>query len=142
MKHILFPLLAAVSLSGCATIMEGTTQSVTVATTPPGAHCTIDREGGRIGEIATTPGSLQLNKSGKDLSITCVKAGYQTATIAQSPDFSGTTFGNIIIGGGIGAIADAASGANYKYPTQVNVALAPDGLPAPPLASSTLSPPR
>jgi hypothetical protein len=138
MKNFLFPLVGAVALSGCATIMEGTTQSITIATTPPGAHCTVDREGARVGEIGVTPGSIQLNKSGKDLSVTCSKAGFQTATIAQSPDFSGTTFGNIIIGGGIGAIADAASGANYKYPAQINVALAPGVMPTPvqPLASN------
>jgi hypothetical protein len=104
--------------------MEGTAESVTIATTPPGTHFTIDREGARIGEISSTPGSIQLSKSGKDLAVTCSKTGYQTATIVQSPDFSGTTFGNIIIGGGIGAIADAASGANYKYPTPINVTLA------------------
>jgi hypothetical protein len=58
------------------------------------------------------------------LSVTCSKDGYQTATIAQSPSFAGTTFGNILIGGGVGAIADAASGANYYYPNQVVLALA------------------
>jgi uncharacterized protein YceK len=124
MKTLISALALALGLSGCATIMEGTTQSVTITTAPPGAHCTIDREGARVGEVSATPGSIQLNKSGKDLAVTCTKAGYQTATIVQSPDFSGTTFGNIIIGGGIGAIADAASGANYKYPTPINVALA------------------
>jgi hydroxypyruvate isomerase len=33
----------------------------------------------------------------------------------------------MVVGGGIGAIADAASGANYKYPTTINVTLAAQG---------------
>jgi hypothetical protein len=61
--------------------------------------------------------------------VTCSKDGYQTATVAQSPDFQGTTFANILLGGGIGAVADAASGANYEYPKQVVLNLAPNAAP-------------
>lgn len=121
-------------LGACATIMEGTTQSVQITTTPPGAHCSIAREGAPLGEIASTPGSVQVSKSKNDLAVTCSLPGYQTATIAQSPSFSGTTFGNIVVGGGIGAIADAASGANYYYPSQVVMTLAATGPVAAPLA--------
>jgi hypothetical protein len=64
-----------------------------------------------------------MDKSKNDLTVTCTKQGYQPATISQSPRFQGTTFGNIILGGGIGAIVDAASGANYEYPAQVNLSL-------------------
>jgi len=94
-------------------------------TTPPGARCFVDREGGRLGEIGSTPGSIRLDRSKNDIVVTCAAPGYQTATVVQSPNFSGTTFGNIIVGGGIGAIADAASGANYSYPNQVILQLAP-----------------
>jgi hypothetical protein len=75
--------------------------------------------------------SIHIDKSKNDLTITCTKQGYQTATISQSPKFQGTTFGNIIAGGIIGAVVDASSGANYEYPAQVNVTLAPvDAAPA------------
>src|SRR5207302_7076201 len=120
-----------ISLAGCATIMEGTSQSVQITTTPPGARCFIDREGARLGEVGSTPGSIRLDKSKNDIVVTCAKEGFQPATVAQSPSFSGTTFGNIIVGGGIGAIADAASGANYYYPNQVVLTLAPAGPVAP-----------
>ena len=122
---------ATVAVAGCATIFEGTSQSVQVSTTPPGARCFVDREGARLGEVGSTPGSIRLDKSKNDIVVTCSKEGYQTATIAQSPSFSGTTFGNIIVGGGIGAIADAASGANYQYPTQVLLTLAANAPAAP-----------
>jgi hypothetical protein len=107
--------VAVIVTAGCATIMEGTSQSVQITTMPPGARCFVDREGARLGEVGSTPGSIRLDKSKSDVAVTCSKAGYETATVAQSPNFQGTTFGNILIGGGVGAIADAASGANYQF---------------------------
>jgi hypothetical protein len=134
MAHSRLALIASacLAITGCATILEGTSQSVQITTTPPGARCLVDREGARLGEVGSTPGSIRLDKSKNDIAVTCSKDGYQTATIAQSPDFQGTTFGNILIGGGVGAIADAASGANYEYPKQVTLALAPMAAPPPP----------
>jgi len=139
--------LTALSLGGCATVMEGTGQSVAVATNPPGATCSIDREGVRLGQVASTPGSIHIDKSGKDLQVSCSKDGYRPATIAQSPHFTGTTFGNILIGGGIGAIVDASTGANYEYPAQISMDLVPlHPAPGAPIASvmpqSAFSPPR
>lgn len=62
--------------------------------------------------------------------MTCSLAGYQTAAVTRSPKFVGTTFGNIVLGGGIGAIVDASTGANYEYPGDITLALAPNA-PAP-----------
>lgn len=125
----LIALLFVAMLPGCATIMEGTSQSVSVATEPAGANCTIDRAGTRIGQVNPTPGSVHLDKSKNDLSITCAHEGYQTATVVESPKFQATTFGNIIVGGVVGAVVDAASGANFAYPAQITIPMAP--LPRP-----------
>jgi hypothetical protein len=119
-------LLGLLLLPGCATIFEGTSQSVAISTDPPGADCTIDRAGSRIGQVNPTPGSIHIDKSKNDLSVSCKHAGYQIATVAQSPKFQATTFGNILIGGIVGVIVDAASGANFEYPTDVRINLAPD----------------
>jgi hypothetical protein len=117
--------MMVLALGGCATIVEGTGQSIQISTSPPGAACTVDREGGRLGEIASTPGSLRVDKSKNDLLVTCTKAGFVTATVSNSPRFVGTTFGNILLGGVGGIIVDAASGANFAYPDQVMLQLAP-----------------
>jgi hypothetical protein len=118
-----------------ATIVNGSSQTVTVSTTPPGATCTVDRVGARIGAVAQTPGSVRLDKSKNDLSVTCSKPGFQTATVSKAPSFGGATFGNIIAGGVIGVVVDAASGANYEYPGDIRLDLAADALPTlPPLA--------
>jgi hypothetical protein len=126
--------IATLSAVGCATIMEGTGQSIAISTTPAGATCTVSREGGTLGQIASTPGSIRVDKSKNDIAVACSKSGYQTATITHSPHFVGTTFGNIALGGGTGAVVDASTGANYEYPAQINVELAPLS-PAAPVAA-------
>ena len=118
-------LLFVVMLPGCATIVEGSGQSVTFNTTPPGASCAVDRKNERLGTVAPTPGALKIEKSRNELMVTCSKEGYQTASARTDPRFVGTTFFNFIIGGGVGFIVDAASGANFKYPNEVGMNLVP-----------------
>jgi hypothetical protein len=123
-------------LSGCATIVNGSTQPVAVSTNPPGANCDVSRMGSHIGSVPLTPGSVTIDKSKNDLSVTCTKDGFVTANTLQPASFGGATFGNILLGGFIGAAVDAASGANYTY-HDVNMALSPDPafmLATPPVA--------
>ena len=44
--------------SGCATIVEGTDQTVTIMTDPTGATCRLERDGSTIGIVNATPGSV------------------------------------------------------------------------------------
>jgi hypothetical protein len=125
-------------LGACATLVNGTTQTVTVSTTPAAASCTLDRMGARVGAISATPGSVRLDKSKNDLAVTCSKDGFQTATVNHAPSFSGATFGNIIAGGVVGVIVDAASGANYSYPDDIRMDMAANpGASLPPIASAS-----
>ena len=86
------------------------------------------------GAVAMTPGDVRLQRSSKDLVITCAKEGYQTATVQQEPKFSGVTFGNFVLGGPVGFVVDAASGASFYYPSEVKLGLAPNPAFSPPLA--------
>ena len=129
-----FLIAGSLMLSGCATIVNGSTQSVTVSTDPPGASCKLSRQDETLGAVPMTPGSVQVSKSKNDMVVTCEKPGYQTAVVSKSPSFGGATFGNILLGGGVGAIVDAASGANYTYPSEVHGAIAP--VQAAPLATA------
>jgi len=80
---------------------------------------------------------VHIDKSKNDLSVTCDKEGFKSASIVQSPTFSGATFGNIIAGGVIGVIVDAASGANYTYPADIRLDMAANPVPTlPPIALS------
>lgn len=124
------------ALSGCATIVDGTSESVSVSTTPAeGATCTLTNSEGTW--YLTTPGSVQVHKTKNDMSVTCNKDGYQPGRQTAVAHFGGATFGNIVAGGIIGAGIDAASGANYSYDTPIIVPLGPPGTaptpaPAPP----------
>ncbi len=129
-------LCLAVLLPGCATIMEGTGQTVSINTDPSGALCRVSRNGATLGEISSTPGSVRVDKSKNDISVSCSKDGYKTATISQSPSFNGSTFGNILLGGIVGAGVDAATGANYNYPGTLHIPLSAD----PALASKPAAP--
>lgn len=117
-------LAAALSVGGCASIVEGTTQSVAV-TTPPidGAKCVLTSSEGTY--YVTTPGNAIVHKTKHDLTVVCSKEGYNEARATIASHFNGATFGNVIAGGLIGAGVDAATGANYNFPDQVVVPMTP-----------------
>ena len=109
-------------ISGCATVVNGTTQSVAISTTPEqGSACTLTNVIGTYS--ATTPAVVIVRRTKNDLIATCTKEGYEAGISTAPAIFGGATFGNIIIGGGLGAIADAASGANYSYQTPLIIPL-------------------
>src|SRR5579864_5337474 len=112
----IYPLAAlaalGVALSGCATIIEGTTQSVSVNTTPEqGAQCTLMNSEGTW--YLTSPGSTTVHKTKTDLDVTCTKPGFGPGHVVATSHFGATTAANVLAGGVIGVGVDAASGANY-----------------------------
>lgn len=63
--------------------------------------------------------------------LTCEKKGFKTTTHSFDETIVGATFGNIILGGGVGLLVDAASGAAQEYPSLVHVVMQPeDSAPA------------
>jgi hypothetical protein len=121
----LLPAAGLLLLAGCASIVEGSDQTITVSTNPPEADCAPVREGNVIGRVNPTPGSVVIEKTKHDITITCTKSGYQEATYFNKSDIEGATFGNIVLGGGIGWAIDSASGADNKYESPVNITLVP-----------------
>src|SRR4051812_12952208 len=111
--------------SGCATIIEGTTQSVSVNTDPvQRAQCTLNNSQGTW--YITSPGSVVVHKTKTDLTVTCSKEGYVTKRIVATSHFKGTTAGNVVfgvVGAPVGAGVDAASGANFYYESPLIVPL-------------------
>jgi len=113
-------------LVGCATIVEGASQVVRIETDPPGASCSILRDGLVVSSIPSTPATISLFKDNGELSLQCNKPGYLDVESKQSAEFSGMTFGNILFGGLIGVAIDAGSGATHKYPAMVMLTLIPE----------------
>ena len=133
--------LAAVCLSGCASVIEGTSQEILVNTNPAGANCALEREGNIIARVQQTPGGATIKKTKHDITIRCSKDGYQEATYLNHSGAAGATFGNIVLGGGIGWAVDSASGADNKYESPVNISLVPGATaPGSKPASATIVP--
>jgi len=111
--------------SGCASITGSPNQSVSVQTREQtgaevvGASCELTNDVGKW--FVTTPGSVGIHKSNKDLQVSCKKSGFEPGRAAVVSDTKGAIFGNIIFGGGVGAIIDHNSGAAYEYPTVIDI---------------------
>lgn len=109
-------------VSGCATVTRGTTQPVTVNTSPEqGAQCALINSEGTW--YLSTPGTAVVHKTQGDLDITCNKHGYAPGHLTAVSHFTMATAGNVIVGGVVGVGVDAVSGANYYYDSPVYVAL-------------------
>jgi hypothetical protein len=122
MKRLTLPALALLSLqlAGCATITGDTAQSIRVETVAldgtevSNAECELANEYGSY--RLKTPGQVMVRRSSSDLNVTCRKEGLPDAQARAVSRANGGMFGNIIFGGGIGAIIDHSKGTGYSYP--------------------------
>ena len=124
--HVVLVLVCAMSLAACATIVNGTTQSVSVVTPPvEGAECELTNSEGTW--FLKSPGEAKVHKTKNDLKIVCRKDGFQEASTTLELRFVADTAGNIIFGAGIliAAPIDALTGANYEYPTLTAIPMVP-----------------
>lgn len=126
MRNILFLAACALALAACATIVKGTTQTVSVNTPGvPGSMCTLSSPG--IGtKYVQTPGSITLEKSKDNITVRCTKECYIDGIGVIASNFQALTAGNIIVGGVIGLGVDAASGAMNEYAPDIQVMMQPD----------------
>jgi hypothetical protein len=123
---------ATSSLAGCGTITQGTSQNITITSSPPGGHCELTRKGEHVATLDRTPGTVKVDKTKNDILLTCSMAGFQDASANLESGYGAGTFGNIILGGGIGWAIDSATGADNNYPSSAQVQFIPAGMVAPP----------
>ena len=120
-------LCAASLLAACASMTTGTSQSLSVETTPvAGASCRLANDKGSW-QVSSTPGAVTVSRSYSPLTVTCEKPGHSQGVIAVESRTKATAFGNVLAGGLIGAAVDMGSGAAYDYPALVTVPLVKDG---------------
>ena len=121
----------AVSLVGCASVMNGSDSAVTIASEPAGASFEVRDATGRMVHSGTTPNTVTLQNGagyfkGAEYSVLVKKDGYAPQTTTIKPSISGWYFGNILLGGLIGMFAvDPVTGAMFKQPETSHTALAP-----------------
>jgi hypothetical protein len=124
LKSIAALAFAGAALSGCASIVEGTTQIIAVTSVPQdGAKCVLTSSEGTY--YVTTPGNATVHKTKHNLDVVCKLDGFKDLHGVIESHFNGATAGNIIAGGIIGVGIDAATGANYNYPTKFEVTMEP-----------------
>jgi len=116
----------AVFSTGCATIVEGTTQTITVDVVPPSGTCQVSRQGEYLGTSTPARRAVSVSKSQYDLMFTCSAPGYATKTESLSSSMAAATvvsFFMLDLG-----IVDAATGAWKKYPERAVVVLHKDNV--------------
>lgn len=144
MRQVWFVVLSATLLTGCAAVVEGLRQDITVTTTPDGASCALNRAGAPIATISSTPATVNVRKTRDDIEVVCELDGYLKTVRIDESGTAAVVFGNILLGGVIGLVVDVSTGASNKYDSALEIALAPDlSLPAPlpVVASAPLAPP-
>lgn len=121
--------IATVLLTGCASVVNGQQQSVSVTTQSKdaevqGAKCSLSNDKGTW--YLTSPGSVSVHRSYNELKVSCAMAGQPVGSTAAKSSTTGAVFGNILAGGVIGAGIDVATGAAYSYPNLIPVTLGQD----------------
>lgn len=117
-------LVAVFLFTQCASIVHGSKQAVDFTSQPSGARITIDGK-----EYGVTPQSISLERVGrlkgeapgkKEYSVKIELDGYLPYEMKLKREVDGWFFGNLLLGGVIGMVIDAADGAMYKLnPNQV-----------------------
>lgn len=120
---VVLALVATLGSVGCSTITQSESQPVSLTATYEGkaieANCQLKNDKGSWESKA--PANVSVRKSNEDLEVTCKKEGMPDGLLKAISRAAGSMFGNIIFGGGIGAIIDHNKGTAYDYPDQLPV---------------------
>lgn len=119
----------ALGLSGCASIIAGSTQPVTIKSVPDGAAVTVTNRAGEKVHSGSTPITVTLNRGAgyfksETYTIVMTKDGFDRKEVTITGTVNGWYIGNILFGGLIGMLAvDPATGAMYSFPENVSATL-------------------
>ncbi len=115
----------ALALGGCASIVNETTHPMKVETLTEsgqavtGAECKMTND---YGSVSFKSGdTAQARRSSKDMDVTCTHPENKSAIGRLISRANAGLAGNILIGGGIGAIIDHNRGTAYTYPTWIQM---------------------
>jgi hypothetical protein len=131
------------TLGGCASVTRGTTENISISSTPAGAEATIS--GLDNPTACVTPCAITAKRSA-DISITFAKPGFESEIVTLTKEVPATGAagfaGNVLAGGLVGMGVDAVTGAAQDHkPNPVIVTLKPIGQMAPPSAARSRAKP-
>jgi hypothetical protein len=126
----------AAALGGCASVTRGTTENISITSTPAGAEATIT--GLDVPTACMTPCAIVAKRSA-DITVSLAKEGYEPEIVTLTKEVPATGAagfaGNVLAGGLIGMGVDAATGAAQDHkPNPLIVTLKPSKPVAPPRA--------
>lgn len=117
---------AATLATGCATVTHGSSQEIAVTTDPEGASCELRREDKLLGTVTPTPGALKIGKAAAPIEVECTMPGHLAARQTLTPHLQQAMFDNFYVGGIVGMLVDAGSGAASAYQATVTLRLHPE----------------
>lgn len=118
-------LVTCVVGTGCASVMNENTHPMTIETKTvtgqmvAGADCRLTND--RASASVKSGATASIRRSSEDLDIVCQHPQYQVASARAISRANAGMFGNILVGGGIGAVIDHNQGTAYTYPTWVQL---------------------
>jgi hypothetical protein len=147
-------LMSVMLVTGCATITGTETQSLSLQALDAKGEAVADTECKLTNDKGTwrakPPTTTTVTRSAEDLLVQCDAEGEQTGTVRAVSRANSGLFGNIIFGGGVGAIIDHTKGTAYDYPSIIRVVFGmtkvvdklEDPGTAPSMPSTPLTPPQ
>ena len=117
-------LASALCMAGCATVTRGTSEEMQITSEPSGAQASTS-----TGFVCTTPCTFIVSRK-DEFVVKFEEAGYRPQEIPVKTQIAGAGAagfaGNIVAGGIVGMVADAATGATLEHvPNPVHADLAP-----------------
>lgn len=109
MKKIALIISIGLLITGCASIVSGTRQQISIHSNVNGALVTLN--GASLG---LTPLTAEIKKA-KNQTLVIKKDGYITQELKLITKLNLAFWGNILIGGTIGSSTDSSTGAWYEY---------------------------
>jgi hypothetical protein len=134
MKSISTLIAAAIVVCGCASITDGTTQTIIIPVTPREASCSVMRNDVELGTITGTQQTITVSKGARDILLHCKAPGYlpKVARLVSTTQTEGMmSFLFLDLG-----ITDMVTGAMWKYPQSSSIVMERDpAVPVPPTAA-------
>ena len=115
---------AGLLLGSCASVTRGTTAQVQIHSNPPEAQAKTS-----MGHVCITPCTLQFSRK-DEFSVLLSKPGFHSVEIFVKTQLAGSGAagfaGNVIVGGVVGMVVDASTGATLEHvPNPVSATLIP-----------------
>jgi hypothetical protein len=116
---------AVLLLGGCASIFNGSKQTVTVRTDCPTVVLKSSCRASIGSQVFTfeTPASLSVPRSNEFMSVTCRGGLLAGSSTHVQPSLSASFMGNAVAGGAVGVVIDLNTRRAFSYPSVTNIVM-------------------